>query len=126
MAPPGMIRVSSDGTGAHLLPVGTVVGRVLLADGRPPGRNDLMLDSGSPDDPPGWCGGGDIGYGVMEDGRIEFPCKLGWRTILVRDWVPDVGGDHPVITSVVVDVPPNREIEVEIRLPVGFDPTGTP
>jgi hypothetical protein len=125
-APHGMIRVSSDGTGAYLLPSGTVVGWVLQADGRPPGPNDLMLDSGSPDDPPGWCGGGDIGYGVGEDGRIEFPCKVGRRTILVRDWVPDAHADHPVVASLVVQVPAGGEVEVEIRLPEGFDPGGTP
>lgn len=123
-APAGMIRVDSDGTGAVLLPGGTVVGRVLLADGRPPGPNDLMLDSGSPNDPPGWCGGGDIGYGVVEDGNITFPCKAGRRTILVKDWTAD--GEHPVVASLVVDVPANDEVEVEIRLPKGFDPRATP
>jgi hypothetical protein len=123
-APAGMIRVESDGTGAALLPTGTVVGRVLLANGRPPGPNDLMLDAGSPADPPGWCGGGDIGYGVVEDGTIEFPCKAGRRTILVKDWTSD--GEHPVVASVVVDVPADGQIEVEIRLPEGFDPNATP
>jgi hypothetical protein len=123
-APDGVIQVVSDGTGAFLLPSGTVLGRVLLADGSAPGPNDLMLDAGSPDDPPGWCGGGDIGYGVVEDGRIEFPCKAGRRTILVKDWTAD--GKHPVIASLVVDVPANDEVEVEIRLPAGFDPRGTP
>ena len=125
-APAGMLRVSSDGTGAHLLPSGTVVGRVLQADGRPPGPNDLMLDAGSPDDPPGWCGGGDVGFGVMEDGRIEFPCKVGQRTILVKDWVPTEHAEHPVVASLVVQVPAGGEVEVEIRLPVGFDPGATP
>jgi len=125
-APDGMIRVISDGTGAHLLPSGTVVGHVLMADGRPPGMNDLMLDAGSPDDPPGWCGGGDIGYGIGEDGGIEFPCKVGRRTILVRDWVPDGHAEHPVVASLVVDVPAGGEVEVEIRLPKGFDPGATP
>lgn len=125
-APDGMIRVLSDGTGAHLLASGTVVGRVLLANGRPPGTNDLMLDAGSPDDPPGWCGGGDIGYGVMDNGRIEFPCKVGRRTILVKDWVPDAHGEHPVVASLVVEVPANGQVEVEIRLPKGFDPRATP
>jgi hypothetical protein len=123
-APGGMLRVTSDGTGAQLLPNGTVVGRVLLADGNPPGPNDLMLDAGSPDDPPGWCGGGDVGFGVVEDGRIEFPCKAGRRTILVKDWTSD--GRHPVVASLVVDVPSNAEVEVEIRLPKGFDPGATP
>ncbi len=124
-APAGMIRVTSDGTGAHLLPSGTVVGRVLLADGSPPGPNDLMLDSGSPDDAPGWCGGGDIGYGVMENGTIDFPCKVGRRTILVRDWVANERGEHPVVASVVVEVPAGGQVEVEIRLPQGFDPAAT-
>lgn len=123
-APAGMIRVESDGTGAVLLPSGTVVGRVLLANGRPPGPNDLMLDAGSPDDPPGWCGGGDIGYGVQENGTIEFPCKAGRRTILVKDWTSDY--KHPVVASVVVDVPADGQVEVEIRLPEGFDPAATP
>jgi hypothetical protein len=125
-APAGMLRVISDGTGAHLLPSGTVVGRVLMADGSPPGMNDLMLDAGSPDDPPGWCGGGDIGYGVGEDGGIEFPCKVGRRTILVKDWVPDAHAEHPVVASLVVEVPGGGEVEVEIRLPAGFDPGATP
>jgi hypothetical protein len=123
-APEGMIRVISDGTGAHLLPSGTVVGRVLMADGSVPGPNDLMLDAGSPDDPPGWCGGGDIGYGVGEDGHIEFPCKAGRRTILIRDFTAD--GEHPVVASVVVDVPAKGKVKVEIRLPEGFDPGATP
>lgn len=125
-APHGMIRVISDGTGAHLLPTGTVVGRVLMADGRPPGMNDLMLDAGSPNDPPGWCGGGDIGYGVDEDGRIEFPCKVGRRTILVKDWVPDEHVERPFVASLIVQVPAGGEVEVEIRLPIGFDPGATP
>ncbi len=123
-APPGMIRVTSDGTGAALLPYGTVVGRVLLADGRPPGPNDLMVDAGSREDPPGRCGGGDMGYGVREDGRIEYPCQAGRRTILIKDWSADDA--HTVVASVVVDVPANGEVEVELRLPEGFDPDGTP
>jgi hypothetical protein len=125
-APAGMLRVISDGTGAHLLPYGTVVGRVLMADGRPPGPNDLMLDAGSPDDPPGWCGGGDIGYGVGEDGGIDFPCKVGRRTILVKDWVPAEHAEHPVVASLIVQVPAGGEVKVEIRLPHGFDPGATP
>jgi hypothetical protein len=121
-----MIRVESDGTGAYLLPGGTVSGRVLLADGRPPGVNDLMLDSGAPDDPPGWCGGGDIGYGVGENGTFELPCKTGRRTILVRDWVPDEGAEHPVVASIEVDVPADGNVDVLIELPEGFDPRATP
>jgi hypothetical protein len=123
-APSGMIRVRSDGTGAVLLPSGTVVGRILLANGRPPGLNDLMLDAGSPGDPPGWCGGGDVGFGVPENGRIEYPCKAGKRTILVKDWTAD--GEHPVVASIVVEVPAGGRVEIEIRLPDGFDPAAAP
>ncbi len=123
-APEGMLRVESDGTGAALLPSGTVVGRVLTADGQPVGPNDLMVDYGGPDDPPGWCGGGDIGYGVRSDGSFEYPCHVGRRTIRVLDWVGD--GDHQVVASTVVDVRDGREVKVTIRLPEGFDPLATP
>lgn len=123
-APEGMVRVESDGTGAALLPWGTVVGRVLTADGQPVGANDLMVDYGGPDDPPGWCGGGDIGYGVRSNGSFEYPCHVGRRTIRVLDWVGD--GDHQVVASTVVDVRDGREVKVTIRLPEGFDPLATP
>ena len=123
-APDGMLRVESDGTGAALLPWGTVVGRVVTADGQPVGPNDLMVDYGGPDDPPGWCGGGDIGYGVRSNGSFEYPCHVGRRTIRLVDWVGD--GDHQVVASTVVDVRADREVEVTIRLPEGFDPLGTP
>jgi hypothetical protein len=118
-APDGMIRVISDGTGAALLPVGTVVGRVLLANGAPPGPNNLSLSEGSPDDPPGWCGGG-IGYGVAPDGSIEIPCKVGRRTIQVM--ANDADGELRVVAAVVVLVPADARVAVEIRLPAGFDP----
>jgi hypothetical protein len=123
-APDGMIRVTSDGTGAHLLPYGTVIGRVLRADGSPPGRNSLMLDAGSSDDPPGWCGGGDVGYGVLEDGSFEYPCRVGRRTILLRGPTPAVDGSG-VVAAVVVVVPANGIVRVEIRLPPDFDPSAT-
>jgi hypothetical protein len=123
-APEGMVRVISDGTGVYLLPGGTVSGRVVLSDGSPPGVNNLMLDAGSSDDPPGWCGGGDIGYGVMADGHFEYPCIVGRRTILVRG-LSDGGAENggwEVLASTVVDVPANGTVEVEIRLPLGVDP----
>lgn len=124
-APAGMIRVQSDGTGAALLPWGTVKGRVLLADGRRPGPNDLMVSYGSENDPPGSCGGGDVGYGVPADGAFEYPCQIGRRTIQIQDWIPD-GDPHPVVASAVVEVEANGVVTVEIRLPEGFDPAATP
>jgi hypothetical protein len=123
-APEGMIQVESDGTGAALLPAGTVVGRVLTADGRPVGSSDLMLDYGSPEDPPGACGGGDIGFGVGPDGRFEYPCQIGRRTIKLMSWAG--GEERIVVSSVVVEVRQDRATEVTIRLPAGFDPLATP
>ena len=96
---------------------GTVVGRVLTADGQPVGPNDLMVDYGGPDDPPGWCGGGDIGYGVRSNGSFEYPCHVGRRTVRVLDWVGD--GDHQVVASTVVDVRDGREVEVRSASPQG-------
>jgi hypothetical protein len=119
-APDGMIRVESDGTGAHLLPSGTVVGRILTADGRvPKDTGSLLLDSGAPDDPPGYCGGGDIGFGFGDDGTFEYGCKVGRRTIHVRD---ASGEPSRIVASVVVDVPANGRVEVEIRLPEDWQP----
>jgi Ni,Fe-hydrogenase III component G len=40
--------------------------------------------------------------------------------------VPDEHAEHPVVASLVVQVPAGGEVEVEIRLPVGFDPSATP
>jgi hypothetical protein len=114
--PPDMIAVHSDGTGAHLLPSGTVRGRVVRADGKPPGNNELMVDARGGD--PGWCGGGDIGYGVMPDGRFEIPCKVGRRTIVILALPPNAD-EWIVVGSRDVEVPANGVIEVVIRL----DPT---
>jgi hypothetical protein len=41
-----------------------------------------------------------------------------------KDWSADY--EHPVVATVVVDVPANGEVEVELRLPEGFDPDPTP
>lgn len=123
-APPGMIRVQSDGTGAALLPWGTVKGRVLTAEGKTPGSNDLMVEQ-APGGVPGSCGGGDVGFGVLENGTFEYPCQVGPRTIQLLDWIPD-GAPHPVVAESTVVVPADGEVFVEIRLPPGFDPGATP
>jgi hypothetical protein len=86
--PIGMISVESDGTGAALIPRGTVRGQVLDSLGKPPGEavaNELRLEWTS--DGPGTCGGGDIGYGLTADGRFELPCQAGGHTILVQTMV---------------------------------------
>jgi hypothetical protein len=113
-APAGMLRVRSDGTGAALLPTGTVRGVVVLADGSPPGdaAGSFHL-SDAPGGDPGWCGGGDVGYGVAEDGSFEYPCKVGRRVLQILDL--GAGEDpHPVIGQATVIVPANGVVNVRI------------
>ena len=107
------LRVVSDGTGAMLIPAGTVTGTILLPNGDPVGENGLMLDAES--DEPGKCGGGDIGYGVLQDGTFEYPCQAGTRTIIVRGPAPD-GDGWPELGRATVEVPANGTVEVTIRL----------
>jgi hypothetical protein len=78
--PPGMIVVDSDGTGAALLPWGTVKGLVVTKNGKPPGPNNLMVQQ-AVGGVPGECGGGDVGFGVLEDGHFQYPCQVGVRVI---------------------------------------------
>jgi hypothetical protein len=75
------LQITSDGTGATLLPRGTVAGRVVGPDGKAVRDGELDLRWTSPD--PGDCGGGDIGYGVGRDGTFQLPCQIGVRTIMV-------------------------------------------
>lgn len=111
-APAGMIRVRSDGTGAALLPWGTVKGRVVLANGKPPGANNLLVMDGRGGDP-GSCGGGDIGFGVQPDGTFEYPCQVGRRNLEI--WDIGAGLDpHPIIGRASVVVPANGEVFVQI------------
>jgi hypothetical protein len=112
-APPGMIRVQSDGTGAALLPWGTVKGRVVLRNGeRPAGPFQLLLfGEAGPD--PGTCGGGDIGFGVMPDGTFEYACQVGRREIQI--WDLGAGKDpHPIVGRATVLVPEDDVVFVEI------------
>lgn len=76
--PAGMIAVASDGTGAALLPWGTVRGHVLDSLGKAPGAVAdgfyLHWTSGGP----GSCGVGDMGYGVGPTAPSSCPVR----------WVP--------------------------------------
>ena len=91
-AAPGMIDVISDGTGAALVPEGTVRGRAVDILGRPPGAELAgQLNLGWTSDGPGDCGGGDIGYGLNPDGSFRLPCQAGGHTIEVQIPVPNDG-----------------------------------
>lgn len=110
--PDGMIRVESDGTGAALLPSGTVKGVVVRRDGKPLANvGSLMIQEGS-GGPPGWCGGGDIGFGVGNDGAFEYPCKVGVRVIQVIE-IGEVL-PHPVLGEARVEVPAGAVVFVQI------------
>ncbi|HEU0235427.1 MAG TPA: hypothetical protein VFR14_03185 [Candidatus Limnocylindrales bacterium] len=121
------LEVMSDGTGAALLPVGWVRGRTVMAHGGPPGDDAARLNVTYRTDVPGWCGGGDIGFGVTPDGSFEIPCKAGRRTIVIEVSMPD---EWVVVGAVEVDVPADRAIETVIVLdPLPAqdpDPSSTP
>lgn len=103
--------VESDGTGVALVPWGDVAGRVRTRAGDVPPRADYSLS---------WhgsygleCGGGDIGYGLAEDGTFELPCQAGTWTIEVT--VPSGDGRRP-IGERTVEVAAGETAELEIVL----------
>ena len=109
------LRVVSDGTGAALLPWGKVIGVVLGPNGKRIGQNDLMLDAVSAD--PGQCGGGDMGFGIVEDGTFEYPCQVGTRTIQVKKFKgPEGSGEWVVIGEATVRLIGTGAVAVRIRL----------
>jgi hypothetical protein len=111
--PDGMIRVESDGTGAALLPWGTVKGRVILANGKPPAGPFQLLLFGEAGPDPGTCGGGDIGFGVMPDATFEYACQVGRREIQI--WDTGAGDPpHRIVGSATVVVPADDVVFVEI------------
>jgi hypothetical protein len=119
-APPGMIRVLSDGTGAALLPSGTVKGVVVRRDGKRLGDVGSLMIQEAPGGPPGWCGAGDIGFGVMPNGAFEYPCKVGRRVIQVAELGNEL--PHKVLGEARVDVPANGVVFVRIEI----DPPAQP
>jgi hypothetical protein len=115
-----MLEVASDGTGVALLPFGTVEGVVVMADGSRPGENDLSVD-GRPDTI-GSCGGGDIGYGVLANGRFEIPCRIGRYSIVILGTGRD--GTNRVVGQGRVTVRKDQVTKVRIRLEPGSDIRG--
>jgi hypothetical protein len=112
--PPDMIEVLSDGTGAAFIPVATIKGRVVTANGKPPGQNGYDITTRSQG--PGSCGGDidGVGHGVTPDGTFEIPCQAGTWTIAIRDLVPGV--DWVELGHAEVVVPPGGIVEMLIKL----------
>ncbi len=105
------LEVSSDGTGAALIPWGIVNGRVRTRSGDLPPQADYFLQwRGSG---PGDCGGGDVGYGVSPDGTFTLPCQQGTWTIEVT--VPSDDGWRPIGEG-TVKVIANRTANLDIVL----------
>ncbi len=114
--PPEMLTVTSDGTGIALLPWGKVRGRIVEADGSPPANPDALTLGWVSDHPgpgSGDCGGGDIGYGVGDDGRFELPCQPGGWTISITD---NSKPDRKEVGRTHVVVPPGLPVDVVIKL----------
>jgi hypothetical protein len=118
--PEGMLRVESDGTGAALLPSGTVKGVVVRRDGQPLGDIGSLMVQEGPGGPPGWCGGGDVGFGVTDDGTFEYPCKIGLRTVQILD----IGGPPPndVLGEAQVEIPAGAVVFVQIEIDPPWQP----
>lgn len=105
------LHVTSDGTGAALIPAGTVMGTVEPFD-RLRGRN---LNLAWTSDDPGDCGGGDMGFGVGDGGHFELPCQAGRRTIILM--LDDESGDGSTeVGRTTVTVKGGETVRVTIHL----------
>jgi hypothetical protein len=103
--------VTSDGTGAALIPGGNVKGKVRLKNGNAPGPNaNLQIDYLYEPDVPGSCGGGDMGYGVREDGTFDYPCQAGERILVIY------GEGREELGRATVNVIAGKTVTVTIRL----------
>lgn len=107
--------VTSDGTGVVFIASGSVKGKIRTADGRIP-KNVDELNLGYEYDPaiPGYCGSGDVGYGIKSDGTFEYPCKAGVRTITVTGH--KANGGNIELGRATVTVVADKIVRVTIRL----------
>jgi hypothetical protein len=115
--PEGLLRITSDGTGAALLPEGDVAGRVLAADGTTP-KLDLQLGFAALDNTPGWCLE-QVGYGIAENGLIIYRCKTGRRVVTVN--ARNDRFEYEIVAAAWIDVPADGEVAVELKLPADAD-----
>lgn len=75
------VIVESDGTGWVFIPWSAVKGRVEPV--RAAAGRDLNLEWTT--DGLGTCGGGDMGFGISDDGTFDLPCQVGTWTIIVKE-----------------------------------------
>ena len=63
------------------------------------------------------CGGGDMAFGIVEDGTFEYPCQVGTRTIQVKKFKgPEGSGEWVVIGEATVQLIGTGAVAVRIRL----------
>jgi hypothetical protein len=105
--------VTSDKTGAELVPWGDVKGIVRTPGGRAPGANDLFVDYEYRADQPGGCNDG-VGHGVLANGQFEINCQAGVRTILIMGRAAK--GGNEVVGRATVIVIAGQTVHVTIRL----------
>ena len=117
--PPGMLVVTSDGTGAVLVPWGEV--RVKTVDVHGDLLTDefgLMMLVGLDGSGPGHCGGGDVGFGVGDDGVGTLPCQVGtWTIAVVSEWDDETGWKIHGQARVTVREGQTTRVTIEVKDP---------
>ena len=107
--PPDVLDVRSDGTGAVLMPRGTLRGQIV---GVPKAAfADLSIQSRLIDGPTGVsCElGGDVGLGVDAQGRFQMPCQQGTWEITANRSIEDIVAKGRVV------MPNGGDAEVTLR-----------
>ena len=95
--PANELAVTEDGTGAALLPRGTIDVSVTAATGVPTPAGGWELDFAG--DGPGECGG-EVGHAVAPGRVAEIPCQVGgWTVTLLDDNRSPVASGHVTVVA---------------------------
>jgi len=106
--PDDELAVTEDGTGAALLPRGTIDLTVTAPKGMPVSAGGWDLEFAG--DGPGECGG-EVGLGVVPGRVTEVPCQIGGWTVKLLD------ENRAVVASGHVMVVAGKHVALAIRLP---------
>jgi hypothetical protein len=117
--PPGMLVVTSDGTGSVLVPWGEVrVTAVDEAGNRITDELSVLMLVGLDGSGPGECGGGDVGYGLGATGVGRIPCQVGdWTIALVSDFDAETGWKIHGQARVTVREGETTKVTIEVTNP---------
>lgn len=106
--PAAELAVTEDGTGAALLPRGTIDVTVTAPKGMPVPTSGWDLEFAG--DGPGECGG-EVGLGVVPGRVTEVPCQIGGWTVKLLD------ENRIVVASGHVTVVADQHVKLEIVVP---------